>query len=348
VSSFLYIKTMVFFVAAFLELFLVFVFWSRGKSRETFHLGLLSFFTAILCLSFGMNALFLGRSMWWQKFTWIGIFIIPSAVSFVYVFVKRTKHFVLKASFWNLSDLAIVCLIFFMPYFTEEDSYFQTGFLDLIGQIYIVAGGGLCFFYLLREYFKGSGLRKWQVKYFILGAGIAFSGFIFVVGIIPIFYPGFDHRDFSVVFIFPGVFMMTYAILKEKLFEIRILLIEILIIAMNLFLLIQVFLLKETISKIISLFVFISFLLIGYLLVKTTQKEIQKKEEAEELAEKLRKLRGVLESKVQERSLELKRALKETEERKNELEKFYTLVAERKNKLAELKKQFKRLKSKTQ
>jgi Ca2+/Na+ antiporter len=131
----------------------------------------------------------------------------------------------------------------------------------------------------------------------------------------------------------------AYAILKHHLFEIRVILTEILVGVMGLILSCVPFLMADKNLKILMSLVFLFYCLIGYLLIKSTLKEVNAKE--------------TLEQKVQERTRELQKSKddleqskKVAEERARELEKWYNLTIGRELRMAELKEKIKEIETK--
>ena len=85
------------------------------------------------------------------------------------------------------------------------------------------------------------------------------------------------------IFVLVSIFwigLTTYAIFKKELFEIKIILTEILIVLIALILLIQASLAENLGTKIFGFILFAFFCLIGYLLIKTPYHEIRSKKQA--------------------------------------------------------------------
>ena len=106
-------------------------------------------------------------------------------------------------------------------------------------------------------------------------------------------------------------------------------------------LLIQVFISRSVSSKVFGSITFFFFLFAGYLLIKTTGKEIKRKEEVEKLAKELEGFNQALEGKVKERTKELETSYQKIKAKKDELENFYNLSVARELKMIELKKEIK-------
>ncbi|MDI6603410.1 MAG: histidine kinase N-terminal 7TM domain-containing protein, partial [Patescibacteria group bacterium] len=134
---------------------------------------------------------------------------------------------------------------------------------------------------------KATGLTNLQIKYVLIGTLIGFIGgstSFFPVYNVPI--PPFGN---GLVVIY--VILATFAILKYHLFEIRVILTELLVGVMGIIWLIFIFLMPTFNLKILTLLTFFLFLIFGYYLIKTTHQESKRREEAERIAIRERALR---------------------------------------------------------
>jgi len=215
----------------------------------------------------------------------------------------------------------------------------QGGIIDLITMVPFTI---LVFVNIIKKYFTLSQLEKLRVQYFLIGLSIyAIASLIFNIGLmlfmreypLTITYLGTS----SIIFLFG---FTAYAIVKHQLFGIKVVLTQILVGTMGLVLLILPFVIKTTLSmKILMVGVFLVYCFVGYLLIKSTLREVRQKE--------------ILEERVKERTKELEAAkdiaegrAKEIEKRKEDLEKFYKLTVGRELRMIELKKQIKELEEK--
>ena len=344
------LRPIILFIAGFLNVILVLIFWLKGKTSATLHLGWTSIFSAIYCFSFAIHYFF-GPNVFFTRATWSGSLLIPAFLSFVYSFIGETKSFRIKIFFWYLVASAISILAMTTPYMTESIAPLypfksEHGILSIPSRIFFVSGLIFGIYHLLKEYFKTIGFKKLQLKYFNLGLSIYAGGGVILAGIIPILYPKFSHMDASAVLTIPTFGFICYAIFNSKLFSIKVILTEILVVAIALIFFIQTILSQSFLEAFFNSFIFIVFVFIGYLLVKSTRKEIERKEEAEKLSEELKQLNKSLEDKVTERTKELQKSYEEIKKRKDKLEKFYNLTVGRELKMVELKKEIEQLKTK--
>lgn len=204
--------------------------------------------------------------------------------------------------------------------------------------LYIVGYFSASFAILFKKYFESSGFASLQIGYVIAGTLIsAASGVIF-----GLFLP--LAGNFNLYWLSPGLTMAltvftAYAILKHHLFDIRVILTEILVAVMGIILACLPFLMATNNLKILTSSVFLFYCLIGFLLIKATLKEINAKE--------------LLEEKVRERTKDLQKSKddleqskKVAEERARELEKWYNLTIGRELRMAELKEKIKEMENK--
>ncbi len=188
---------------------------------------------------------------------------------------------------------------------------------------------------LVRGYKKTAEVKKKQIGYVLTGISLHVATVSLVSFVLPLFkiskWAPLDSSSslFYVVFSF-------LAIIRFRLFEIKVILTEILVTAIGLVLLLMPFLVDNLQLKILTGGVFIFFCLLGYLLIRSALKEVRQKE--------------ILEQKVRERTRDLEIAKNLAEQktaevmtRKEELEKFYKLTIGRELKMVELKEKIKSL-----
>ena len=346
------IRGILHFMSGSFGLVLLLVLWIKGRSRMTFYYGWTILFLVANSVAYGGLYFFQTNSLFWNRLAWIGILILPTYIIFLNVFTGRTKHLKLKMFFWYLIGGGLSVLAITTSYFSKDvaRSYpfkFEAGPLEPVARLFVIACLVVSFYYLLSEYVKAKGEKKTKIKYFVLALTIHSSGGIIFGGILPlIFGPNFLYGDAVTFFGLPGVALTTYAIFTEKLFAVKFILTEILVAIIGVILLVQALLAETIQAQVLGMVTFFAFLIVGYLLVKVTHKEIARKEEAESLAEKLKELNETLEERVEERTKELEESYHEIKKRKDELEKFYQLTVGREMKMIELKKKIKELEDK--
>jgi len=207
-----------------------------------------------------------------------------------------------------------------------------------IGYIIWVAGAILYTISLLVLGYRhaSNDIIKKQLGYILIG--ISLNGLFIIVAsfILPLF--GF-YAWSSLLDSPSSLFLIAFsaaAIMRYRLFEIKIILTEILVSIMALFLFFLPFVMETTQMIALTAGLFLAFCFCGYLLIKGAIREAKQKD--------------VLEQKVAERTADLEKAKNLAEQqtaeviaRKEELERFYHLTVGRELKMIELKKKIKEL-----
>lgn len=174
-------------------------------------------------------------------------------------------------------------------------------------------------------------LVKKQISYVLIGLSLNALCAITAAFVLPLF--GF--YAWSSLFDSPSsLFLIAFsaaAITRYRLFEIKVILTEILVSMMALFLLFLPFVMETTQMIVLTAGIFLAFCFCGYLLIRGAIHEAKQKD--------------ILEQKVAERTAELKKSKDLAEQktaeviaRKEELESFYRLTMGRELKMIELKK----------
>ncbi|MFA6306641.1 MAG: ATP-binding protein [Patescibacteria group bacterium] len=315
------------FLAAFLQCIFAFLIWSKGKSKEAFYLGWVAFFSAISAFAWA-GVFFFDNKLFWTKATWLTALAASSYVIFIYYFTGKTKFFKLKFIFWYGLSAAISIISLATPYIIYEVSnqypfigLATAGPLNQLARVLILPMLIIPFYYLISFYRKSIGAKRLQMKYFITGISVYFFGAFLFYGILPLFFPEkfFSYLDAPVYFSIVWLGLATYAIIKRKLFEIKVILTELLVALIGLILLAQIFLTQDMRARLVNITVFLLYIMIGYLLIRSTNKEVEKEERAEELADKLEELNLSLEKIVNKKTNELQIKVKELDQSKKAL-----------------------------
>ncbi len=140
---------------------------------------------------------------------------------------------------------------------------------------------------LLKSYFTASAKRKLKIQYFLIGM-LIFAVVNFIVDIIlPVFFKSyrfFQLAHYSDIFI---IIFTTLAIVKQKLFGIKVILTQLLIASIAFLLLFNFFTSQNTFEYIWKGTLFVVFLIFGWLLVKSVVREIKQREEINKYAGQL-------------------------------------------------------------
>jgi len=180
---------------------------------------------------------------------------------------------------------------------------------------------------LFKNYFKSSEAEKLKLQYFLLG----FSIFVVANIIFNIILPSwqglpqyYQFGNYSAIFLFG---FTAYAIVKRQLFEIKIVLTQLLVSIFAILLFVQIFLSGSLFKYIWNSALLAIFLFFGYLLIKSIFREIEdKKREIEDKKriERLNKRVIAQERRLRREEEKLKEVFEEiAEERKRRIESIF-------------------------
>jgi signal transduction histidine kinase len=265
-----------------------------------------SFFCFCVFL-FGLGIYFVGgaltpdvAALWW-KIGHIGAILIPVVfLHFVYEFLGKEKTKVLVI-FYVLAGLLLIA--------DFTDGLFIDNMRFVFGEFYFDSPPGLfyplyttMFFvltayshYLLWEGFKESKDRfiKDKIKFFFFGMGVSFAGGAF--NFLPVY--GIDIYPYMNMTVFLYPLIISYAIVKHQLFDIKLILVEMAVLLLNLFLFLNIFTSSRSIDLVLNILVFLFMIEFSFVLMRGIYKDIQDREKIEGLVaemevanERLRKM----------------------------------------------------------
>ncbi|MBU4481164.1 hypothetical protein KKH59_02510, partial [Patescibacteria group bacterium] len=199
----------------------------------------------------------------------------------------------------------LISIITLIPGFTIKNIILHpwkiiTGPGLYIFAIYFFGTMGWAFYNLIKKYFISQGIERMQMKYLFLGATLSSLFGSFCNLILPL------QGDYRFVWLGPvfTIFLIGFtalAILKYHLFEIRVILTELLVGVMGIILLVLPFLMPSLTLKALTIAIFLLFCIFGYYLIRATHEESKRREEAEVLAARERILKEEAERLAKER-----------------------------------------------
>jgi len=273
-----------------------FIYFKNPKKLLNRTFGLMTLFFALWSFSYGfwMISQEKTEALFWVRMLSLGSIFIP--ITFLHwiltlLEVQESKKKILLLGYL----LTILLSVFSFTSLCVRDvghrlSFFwwpQAGIVYTLYIIFCYVGMiGYGSFELIKAYRKAKGDKKQQIKYVLLAIAIGFTG---GATNFPLWYgiPIIPVGNF-LVFLYP--FILTLAITKYHLFDIKIIFTEILIGVIGVILLVQAFFSENSQFKIVQLGIFVLFCLFGYLLIKTMHQELERKEELQRAYEELKKL----------------------------------------------------------
>jgi len=237
-------------------------------------------------------------SIFWCKILYISATLIPSTLLFFTIlFPSEDFSFSKLQKFLIFFPNFIIILLISWPGFIIKDVIWRFGQEKEIiwgpgyplYALYIIGYFSYLLFNLFKKYQRSSGLLKMQLKYMFVGilCSILF-GTIF-----NLFLPSFGNFRFNWLGQITTIFyigFITAAITRYHLFEIRVILTEVLVSLIALVLLFQALTAPTFILKILGLGVLSLFGVAGYFLIKSVIREIELRAKLEVLYGELKKL----------------------------------------------------------
>lgn len=256
----------------------------------------LHYLWAIFCFTvflFGLGVYFVAGAqtpelaIYWWRISNTGSILIPVLfLHFVYEFLEIKKVRLLLL-------LYVISILFVVANFTDGffvnnmrfvfDQYYHqspSGFLYPLYTAMFFAVTAYSHFLLWKGYKQSKDiLIKNKIKFFFFGMGVSFAGGAF--NFLPVY--GIDIYPYMNITVFLYPLIISYAIFKHQLFDIKLVLVEIAILLLNLFLLINVFVTYGnadfTLNVALSTFIFI----FSIFLIRGINKDIRDREKIEGL-----------------------------------------------------------------
>jgi signal transduction histidine kinase len=232
--SIIEIRGLFLFFITFLNFILALVLYTnKDKPEKTsiIFLALTAFFSGLMAFFSGATYFFWESMpdfrLVWYRSTWLGVFILPNLVGFVFNFFNKTKDSSFKILSWYVIGVIISILSLSTSLFTKEvylsgnNIIGTAGSLDFIGRIFIFAGTVTGLYYLVKQFFHTRDEKKIQkMKYFVFGLYLYIIGSVVSVGLIPLLTGKSAYYDAVAYFSTIWIIFTAYAILKHKLLDI--------------------------------------------------------------------------------------------------------------------------------
>jgi signal transduction histidine kinase len=274
-------------------LFGFFVFFKKPKDIVNKTFGLMSVALVVWGISYGFWQLSSNKEIafFWIRLLSVGSTFIP--ITFLHWILSlyglwQKRKGVIVAGYIFTIVLSIFC---FTPlYIKDINPQLSFAWWPEAGIVYsiylLIAYIGLisyALYELIKIYKKTKGHIHEQIKYIILAIILGFGG---GATNFPLWYniPIPPYGNFLVAF-YPLI--LSYAIVKHQLFEIKVVLTSLFMAIISILLLFNIFGSSTNFEYILNGSLFTAFLIFGYLLIKSVLKEIKQREKMEKMAGEL-------------------------------------------------------------
>jgi signal transduction histidine kinase len=163
--------------------------------------------------------------------------------------------------------------------------------LTIIG---LVTGG---FMILIKKLKQSSVIKHMQLKTILIGAIISFTFHIIFNMIFPTFFDDSSFTPFGALFSLPFIAFTAYAIIKYKLFNVKVIATELLVFALWIFILMRTIVATSMNDRIINGLLLLVMIVVGLLLMRSVFKEVSQRERLQKLTIELEnaneKLKGL-------------------------------------------------------
>lgn len=235
------------------------------------------------------------EAIFWVHFLYIGsIFVHILFLHTIVVFLgldKNKWNKIILILFYLLSGFLFISLSTFFvsghslfikdviskgifPFYEVPGKFYL---LHLINYLFIPT---YCFSLMLFKYFHEVGERKQQIKLVMFASVV---GFIGGNSVVPLVY-NFNIQPILLVLVPFYLPILTFAIAKHKLFNVKVLTTELATFSLWLLLIIRAYLSDSTKDQLINLALLFLTIFVGILLIRSVQSEVKQKEKVEILA----------------------------------------------------------------
>ncbi|MCD6232777.1 hypothetical protein J7J81_00105, partial [bacterium] len=243
-------------------------------------------------------------AMVWQDILDISAIFIPvTFLHFVVCFLNCSRR--IKRRMYFFYGAAIFLAIFSFSHWYKLGLVRMKGFnfwiepgpLYFIFPLYFLGVTGYALYLLASSYFHSEGFKKTQIKYTFIASIIGFGGGAtnFLPQLINVYPIGNYIVSFYVLVIF-------YIIIHYQFLNLKIIATEILITIASIALLVDIFLSRSLILALVKAAIFLAFIYLGQLSIKSVWREIKRRKQLEKLTAELK--RSLLNEESQRQEIE--------------------------------------------
>jgi len=272
------------------------VYFKNPKQSPNRTFVLMTFSLAIWCFGYGFWQLSKNyeSALFWIRILSIGSTFIPVFflhwIFSLFNFQKKKEWILVGAYLITLFFLSFISSPLYIKEITPQLSFFWWPQAGIVYTLYIIFSYfgmiGYITYELIKLFKKTNGYLHEQIKYILFAMIVGFGGgatnFLLWYGIHILPYGNF------LVFLYPLI--LTFAITRYHLFEIKVILTEILVAVIAVILAGEIFVFETIQAKFLGSGIFFLFCIFGYILIKTTNQEIERRQELQKAYAELEKL----------------------------------------------------------
>lgn len=170
----------------------------------------------------------------------------------------------------------------------KEPHIFFNNFYHTIYALYITTYFSAGYFQLFLKYYKSFGIEKVQVAYVVTGTLVATLIGVSTNLVLP-YFNDFDFNWMGQIGVISMVGAIAYSIMKHKLFDMKVLATQFIVVVLCISLFTKVLFSVDTQDYIINMTFLLITIVVGIFLVKSVIKEVKLREQVQNLAEDLQK-----------------------------------------------------------
>lgn len=238
------------------------------------------------------------HALLWGRILYISALLIPlTFLYFVLLFPSSTftlsRKRVMRIA---IPTIALAVLIAFTDFIVQgvvvhpgQENILRFGSLYPLYILYISGYFLFALVHLFKRHQKAEGIEKIQIGYIFLGTLVSIT----LGSLFNLFLPSLGDFRFNWlgnVATLAMVSLITYAIVKERLFDIRVVLTQLFVGIITVLLFINLVLSRSPFEYLWKGSLFVAFLVAGYLLIKSVVNEIKQREELQRVNAQLKKL----------------------------------------------------------
>ena len=285
------------FIPVMASLGLAFIVYGKNKndlSNKIFAVSCLAIVFWTAANYFSRHPILISALTWIRLVMLLAVFMQFAFFIFVYLF-PQNKLLMKKWKLLILSLLALATMSVSLSPFLYSRLEIKNGLavpspgpLMPLFAFTIFLFLGLSFFYIFKKYRFSQGVEKIQWR--LIASGFSIMFFLLVVSqfLLVVFSQKTDFIKFGPIFTMPFIVFASYAIVKHHLFNVKVIAAELLVGAILLTLLIQVFVAPTVGGMLWNLLLFVVVGILSVFLIRSVIKEVESKKQIQNLADNLK------------------------------------------------------------